>query len=689
LLRFFILSHSISLWLMRYCIMLLLVVISSQLPAQIKWDGEGGDVSWSNPLNWSGDIVPGYADDILLDNSFVTGSYTVNLPLTVVIIKTLSIKPAPSFNIQVTLAGNLAPAFIVNGHISIYDGGVFVNASTLTAGAAIEVYDSLRIYNGGHYIHATRSAHTALVSVLSKAPGTELGLFEFDVPGGPYTFTATNRTYGSLMFSATASGGSQVYNTIGSSALTINGDAIINAGTTINFDLDDNIFINRHFIQHGGIFNIAAQANATTVYIKGNINQQAGTITETAAGYPAIELNGVLHQYIFTAGNMVNSVSFRMNNVAGATLLSNCMLPFNLSLLKGNITTNAFLLTLAPDCTISTDSATGNSFINGRLRKEGLVGSSFFFPVGKAGTRRWLALKNATGHFTVEFFRSDPRLLASSTGPGIDHISRMEYWTVEANASPSPAGTVELSFDNVNSGGVTNLGALRVVNLVNNRWDDVGNNSTTGVVGIGSVASNHISFNTTGATHYFTLASSESIDNPLPQRWLRFTAQPMGNNILFNWQLPAHHLPAYFELQAADNDSHFTTVKHIPGQQGLYNYSYNTYSAAQQYRLKMVNMDRTVYYSNVIAVRLVVDNVVKIVPAVVYDHAMLQVYATENYVAEISIVDMYGKIVRQWRTAIKNGVNNISLKLSQLPEGVYVLSVNGGNKKMVKRFVKQ
>jgi hypothetical protein len=45
---------------------------------------------------------------------------------------------------------------------------------------------------------------------------------------------------------------------------------------------------------------------------------------------------------------------------------------------------------------------------------------------------------------------------------GIDHLSKIEYWAIE---SPAPASAkVELSFDNVNSGGVTDLSACALLN---------------------------------------------------------------------------------------------------------------------------------------------------------------------------------------------------------------------------------
>ena len=35
--------------------------------AAVSWDGGGGDLNWNNPLNWSGDVLPGPNDDVVID----------------------------------------------------------------------------------------------------------------------------------------------------------------------------------------------------------------------------------------------------------------------------------------------------------------------------------------------------------------------------------------------------------------------------------------------------------------------------------------------------------------------------------------------------------------------------------------------------------------------------------------------
>ena len=61
------------------------------------------------------------------------------------------------------------------------------------------------IHDGGRYIHQTRASHANnILRILSTAPGTEQGIFDFDVPRASYTISVSNRIYGSLELHATA-----------------------------------------------------------------------------------------------------------------------------------------------------------------------------------------------------------------------------------------------------------------------------------------------------------------------------------------------------------------------------------------------------------------------------------------------------------------------------------------------------
>jgi len=122
---------------------------------QIKWDGGGNGTSWSDNLNWVGDVLPGAGDSVLLDNSSRNGNYIVLLPNGSVTIVSMSILPFPGNSIRVVLPSSnllMTNAFVATGPgygLLIGDGGVFQNSSGSTSGTVLTVADSIRVSDGG------------------------------------------------------------------------------------------------------------------------------------------------------------------------------------------------------------------------------------------------------------------------------------------------------------------------------------------------------------------------------------------------------------------------------------------------------------------------------------------------------------------------------------------------------------
>ncbi|HTS43003.1 MAG TPA: hypothetical protein VMH01_01300, partial [Puia sp.] len=669
------------------------------------WTGAGGDGQWSNPSNWNGNAVPAVDDDVLLDNSFLTGSYVVSLPNTAVTIKSLTITPGFSDSIFVILpsSNTSAPAFSVTGPgygLTINARGIFQNASGLASGEPLVIADSIRINDGGKYIHHTRASHANnIVRLLSIAPGTENGIFEFDVPRASYTVSVSNRTYGTLVFSSIAAGGTVNYTCNGSNTLTIRGNLQINDGVSFNVDLggvNGNIKIKGDYIQNGGVFNLASGAgNLTVVSIRGNLFQSAtGRITETNTGLPAIELNGSSPQNILLAGIISNSISFRMNNPAGAILSAPLQLPFLLQLLQGKITTSSLnLLTLQSGCGLITDS-TSSTFIDGPMRKEGLSSTPFFlFPVGKNNEQRWLELKNATGNFTIEYIKNNPRLLSNTYGPGIDHVSSNEYWTIGADANPLATANVELSFVFPGSGVLTDLSFLHVASLLSTTWTDDGQISTTGdYITSGSVVSNPLSnFPVQG---FFTLASTANLQNPLPSVLIDFKGRMADNQILFDWQVDMPGDADYFELMIKERND-FRPIGKIQASPDEKQYRYNDDSVPNSisyYRLRVTDKTGISYLSKIIAINNnKSDFTLLIAPTVIVGTiARVQVNAAKAGNLQWVIVAMDGRILKRGSFNIEPGSNHFSLDLERLAAGVYeLIGVNEKKQFYSVRFVKE
>ena len=653
--------------------------LSLKNTGQKKWDGGGGDGQWSTSLNWSDDIVPVPTDDVFLDNSLLTGSYTIQLPVGAIIINRLTITPIFPASIQVLLpvTNSVIPAFTVSGvgGIIINNGGSFINSSGGSPGTAIVVADSIRINNGGRFVHNSGNGHATYIAKLSRAPGTENGTFEFNVPGpSSYTISLAGRTYGNLKLSSDAAGGTKSYLSNGATSATIRGEFAINAGVNYSLDFTGDLSILGQLVNYGN-FNLASGSNNNSVKVRQDF-YCFGTITETAAGQPVIELNGSTNQNVSVNGSLNNSVALKINNSAGVSLVSSVVLPHKLELTNGKVTTtSSFLLTLQASCSIQVDSTNNNNFINGPLRKLGLNNTThFIFPVGKVITQRWIALKNATGDFTVEFFRNSPHLIGTSMGTGIDHTSLIEYWSIDATGAAT--GKAELSFNNVNSGGVTDLATLRVAQFSAGNWTNAGNTITTGSAGAsGSVVSTVL--NVFGPTaKYFTLASSVSNQNPLPVEWVNFNVKSSANELHFSWQTKPGIIPEYFEIEYSDDGNRFYLLKKITilMVNGSYQYSIKNPSRFTRfYRLKTVYQQGVQYYSTILPVNFRSENVRLhfASPVASSNNIIVSVSADKSCQIIFYVINGLGQVVFKKPYQLSPGKQNISLPLHGFPAGYY------------------
>jgi hypothetical protein len=659
-----------------------LFICSFTAYGQVRWDGDGGDGQWTTATNWSGDILPAATDDVIFDNSLLPGNYSVSLPAGMVLItvQTVRIQPAAGNSIEIIIpaTGTAAPALIATGPgygLIIDAGGIFRNASGITSGQSLQVSDSIRVNNGGRYIHQTRASHAASISqILSRDTGTETGVVEFDVPSTTgYVISASGRIYGTLVLSANAAGASRTYSSSGSGDLHIRGDLRLNAGVNYNVNLGGNVIVNQNLFHYGSLFNISSGGDNSILKIKGDIFQ-TGIISETSTGLPVMELCGTSLQQVQVAGSIINSVTFRMDNAAGAVLQSPLSLPWKLELLNGRMKTSATnLLTLLPGAVIVVDSLSNNSFVDGPMRKDGLSATDqFLFPVGKDIYMRWVALKNVTGNFIVEYFKTDPRQINTSCGPGIDHISKLEYWSIESDNITPPAANVGLSFAGPNSGGVTDLSTLRVAQLINNIWSDAGNTAVTGTAGAnGSVTGNSLT-DFSATAKYFTLAGSEATGNPLPVGMTSMSAQVQNNINYIRWTYAGDDA-VYFEIMHSINKRDFKSVGRIYALEGRMHYQFRHRSTGiNYYKLYTMKRNGIFWPGRAMAVNNAGHND-WLLSVNGRDRITVTISSSRQRTEVCSIISASGSVSRTFTAWLSPGINNVLVDISGLPAGMYTI----------------
>lgn len=683
----------------------------------VRWDNGAANALWSDPNNWDTNILPAPGDDVILDNTFA-GSYFVFLPdgNVSISIRSLTINPSAGNNIYVVLpAANISPtALLITGpgeSFLINDGGYFQNSSgAVAASTAVSVDPAsfLRINNGGMYVHNSATAHAALVARLSAVAGTESGVFVFDVPAvSNYTISLSGITYGALELSASASGGFITYSASGANPAHINDDLLIGDNVTLGIIMSADLTIHDTCtLNTGAVFNLQGGVANNKVRVMGGLISD-GTITESGIRTPELELCGTINQPIrFTVnGIMMQNVILNMNNAAGATLETAVTLPYRLVLTSGKITTTAInILTIDYLATATGGSTT--SFVEGPMKKIG--DENFTFPIGIGSIYAPITISDATGaaidnEFIAEYKRANPQTsfpFGPGLGAGLNHISYVEYWTLEQPAGSSSRNvTLDVHHESF---------CKELLNTYITRWDGfawslvpttvVAGPTTVGIHETGALKSTTVQSGFNFPLTGFTLGTDLTAQlNPLPINLIAFDAVKLNSfRSLINWELAVCcSSAAKFELQRRDNDGSFATVATIGGSETSRFYSYTDnglQKGVNYYRLRMIDADGTVTYSRVAAILNENDALVlaSLAPTIVRNTTHLTVASSASQKLDIIVVDMQGRVVYRQNHSITAGSTAIPIHTGNLAAGIYQLyGMSASGKTNVIRFIKE
>lgn len=656
--------------------------------AQKRW--VGGNGSWDNVLNWRPAALPDSTDQVILDNSLQTDTYTVSLPPHAVTVNSIIITPGAGKQIELHLpSSNISsPAFttIATGDaVIIRSGGTFRNSAGTGGGQSLNIRGLMCIESNGVYVHNTRSTHADIVAKLSQIPGTENGVFEFDVPGGSYPVSLSNRVYGKLVFSSLASGGTQTYNASGTNPLLVRGDLVINAGVILNIDFTKDITIMGNYRQEGGVFNVASQPNSNVVNIWGDVRQSAaGVITETSTGGPVIEFNGTVQQQVSIAGSITNQVSLRINTAGNMLLLHDLTIPFTLQFQKGNIITSSAALLIIPDNSRITG-ASANSFVNGPVKKTG--GGAFEFPLGKQHDYAPAAISAGTANtdeFVAEYFLGNPQsIYGVSLDNSIIRVSALEYWRIEKTAGTS-SGKITLSVGNYSHATALDKLVVSYWDTGSSSWKNKGNSSYSGV-STGKITSDDV-------TGYgaFTLASTVPEQNPLPLVPVNFHALYDGNKPVFYWQT-ADDFTGRFEIEQSGYQKSFIAVATLFSHPGNthYQFIFPALQAGRFFRLKMITETGVIYYSDVVPVAADKPSFQIRQVKASGNNVLLSVVSDQKQQLRVVISGIDGKTLYDAREEAFAGSNMIRCLLP-VPHGMYIVQVSDQQgRREVRRVVKE
>jgi Secretion system C-terminal sorting domain len=174
----------------------------------------------------------------------------------------------------------------------------------------------------------------------------------------------------------------------------------------------------------------------------------------------------------------------------------------------------------------------------------------------------------------------------------------------------------------------------------------------------------------------------------LPVNLLSFTGSLKDNKSLLNWETQNEVNFDRYEIErSTTSSSNFSTKALVFAQSGgayTFKYQYNDDLSTVDgnifyYRLKMIDLDGTYTYSEVIMVRRDQKTItgINISPNPVYGSGIvtIRLSAEKRKTVDISVYNVSGKMVLRQQNQLNAGVNSISIKNMNLQSGIYTIQV--------------
>ncbi len=192
---------------------------------------------------------------------------------------------------------------------------------------------------------------------------------------------------------------------------------------------------------------------------------------------------------------------------------------------------------------------------------------------------------------------------------------------------------------------------------------------------------NHVQTSTDFFNSRFAIAQEFS---PFPISLLYFIADPEKEGVQCSWETASEINNEYFYVERSSDAKEFTTIGKVKGHgagtstQPLYYTLFDGNPPCYEvlyYRLKQVDIDGKSSYSDIVAINCNNKNVVSLYPNPANTELNINFYQPLEGNASIRIVDILGKTVLETTNVVHTGYNVVTLKITDLPQGVYYMKL--------------
>jgi PQQ-dependent dehydrogenase (s-GDH family) len=300
---------------------------------------------------------------------------------------------------------------------------------------------------------------------------------------------------------------------------------------------------------------------------------------------------------------------------------------------------------------------------------------------------------NNLGTVTSSFYKNAGAIRIANT---VHYLDR--NMTITPQTQPSSTVKVRLYISKAEldsliadgGSGVTAIGNLKILKN-NDPCSNAVTNSTIEIVP--TYAEAH------GANGYMLQADITSFSSfyfaannfTLPLDLLSFTGQLQNDNtVLLTWKTENEVNTSHFAVERSTDGTRFNGIGNVTANGrnntgGTFNYSLTDNDAINQtsqklyYRLKLVDIDGTYKYSNVVSVSMpLITGKLTISPNPVISDMKVTLTSIADGKVQWKLVDNVGRIIMKGTEQVKKGNgNNFTINMNRLPAGTYSLNVMG------------
>lgn len=174
---------------------------------------------------------------------------------------------------------------------------------------------------------------------------------------------------------------------------------------------------------------------------------------------------------------------------------------------------------------------------------------------------------------------------------------------------------------------------------------------------------------------------------PLPIELLSFTGYNEGSVNVLSWTTASERNSLKFEIEKSYDANGFEKIGEVVAAGNSYidlNYTFNDnypQIGSNYYRLKMIDIDGTFKYSEIINIRVrednlpITDGIMKIYPNPTKGYLNIQYQSSRENELKLGVFDVVGQQMLNKTEKLNKGMNIIQINATQFANGIYILNL--------------